>query len=251
MNYLFFRRPLKATSRGISRASPSVQRFPQLLSINCDKVGNKWFTVFFCCCCCLNRSCCFHSFSVTFNCSRPCTHLCHTRALKALLWRQIRTDYVFTHKPPGIFVTVTQTLLVVLSGENLQLWPWSVMSYTAEYELARVSFLSVSLSSMSSGVTTHSCKTNVLSRQSFDLHQPTASQRFISQPAGRSHGMGCVAAELLVLRPQESGGVLTVSLRQIPVLFFFYCYMGINWLWRWRTVVIRDCPQSVCPQQRG
>lgn len=89
-----------------------------------------------------------------------------------------------------------------------------------EDQLAQ-SFLSVCLSSMSSGVTAHSCEMNVLSRQSFVLHQPTVtSQRYISQ-AGRLQDRVCAgepAEELLVLRPQESCWVLTVSTRQMSAL---------------------------------
>ena len=85
------------------------------------------------------------------------------------------------------------------------------------------------MSSVSSGVTTHSGKTNVLSRHSFVLYQPTNLPAVHISALQDEQCAADQANELLVLRPEESFGVFTVSLRQILVLLLnsgVYCESG-------------------------
>ena len=91
----------------------------------------------------------------------------------------------------------------------------------------------------SSGVTTHSCDTNVLSRQIFVLQQPTvSSQRSVSQPGRLQDALGAEEEELLVLTPR--GGCEDSNCVDKDTFLHFPCTLGFNWLWKMEDSVITE-----------
>lgn len=106
------------------------------------------------------------------------------------------------------------------------------------------------LSSVSSGVTTHSCDINVLSRQSFVLHQPTVRllpEARLSARTFAGRGAACF---------NTAGGSEDSNCVDKDTFLHFPCTLGFNWLWKMEDSVITEmdylsvpCPWSICPQR--